>query len=128
MTFNTMWNRCAYFPMRRYGDEHTRTVGSFCRIYLYNMDHSPMKMKVLQVHFMKIWTIKMDIVHFSSSPTVWRYIILEFPVPNRLNTNFRVFIQISQLIIDISPILAPKLVTWYRSRRSIFENLKIWTS
>ena len=66
---------------------------------------SIMEMKVLQVHFMKIWTIKMDIVHFSSSPTVRRYIILEFPVPNSLNTNFRVFIQISRLIIDISPIL-----------------------
>ena len=69
------------------------------------MDHSPMKMKVLQVHFTKIWTIKMDIVNFSSSLTVRRYIILEFPVPNRLNTNVRVFIQISQLIIDISTIL-----------------------
>ena len=64
-----------------------------------------MKMKVLQVHFTKIWTIKMDIVNFSSSPTVRRYIILEFPVQNRLNTNVRVFIQISQLIIDISTIL-----------------------
>ena len=64
-----------------------------------------MKMKVLQVHFTKIWTIKMNIVNFSSPPTVRRYIILEFPVPNRLNTNFRAFTQISQLIIDISPIL-----------------------
>ena len=47
----------------------------------------------------------MDIVNFSSSPTVRKNIILEFPVPNSLNTNFRAFIQISGLIIDISPIL-----------------------
>lgn len=47
----------------------------------------------------------MDIVHFSSSPTERKYTILEFPVPNNLNTNFRAFIQISRLIIDIYPIL-----------------------
>ena len=61
--------------------------------------------------------------------------LLEFKHHNRIprtkisqNTNFRVFIRISRGIIDIFPILGylvPKLVTWYRSRRSIVENLKI---